>query len=45
LFLPAYGIYEYILNDAGQITHQRFFAGGTYTGIDDLYIMFVLIYI
>lgn len=26
------GIYEYITNDMGQVTHQRFIAGGKYTG-------------
>lgn len=26
------GIYEYILNGSGQVTHQRFIAGGIYTG-------------
>ena len=26
------GIFEYITNDAGQVTHQRFIKGGIYTG-------------
>ena len=26
------GIYEYIINDNGQVTHQRFIQGGKYTG-------------
>lgn len=26
------GIFEYITNDAGQVTHQRFIEGGRYTG-------------
>ncbi len=28
----ADGIFEYITNDAGQVTHQRFIKGGIYTG-------------
>lgn len=26
------GIFEYIINDAGQVTHQRFIKDGIYTG-------------
>jgi len=26
------GIFEYLINDAGQVVHQRFIAGGGYTG-------------
>ena len=26
------GIYEYIINDVGEVTHQIFIKGGTYTG-------------
>lgn len=27
------GIYEYVLNNAGKVTHQRFISGGEYTGM------------
>lgn len=27
------GIFEYVTNDIGQVTHQRFVKGGIYTGV------------
>lgn len=30
--LISSGIYEYVINDTGQVTHQRFIQGGKYTG-------------